>query len=89
MNPERRAMFVVLGVSLTLPFALPAQAYLDPSTGTMILQVVLGGIAGLIITAKLYWSRVKQFLGLSSGDDTSDKNVKSDDASQNEPGTYS
>jgi hypothetical protein len=37
----------------------PAQAYLDPGTGSMILQVVLGGIAGIAILGKLFWNRFK------------------------------
>ena len=36
-----------------------AYAYLDPGTGSMILQLLLGGIAGIIIVLKLYWQRVK------------------------------
>ena len=45
------------------PF-LEAWAYLDPGTGSMILQLLLGGIAGAILIAKLYWRR---FLNLFKG----------------------
>ena len=37
----------------------PAHSYLDPGTGSMILQVVLGGIAGMAILGKLFWNRFK------------------------------
>ena len=33
-------------------------AYLDPGTGSVILQAILGGVAGLALTAKLWWGRV-------------------------------
>jgi predicted lipid-binding transport protein (Tim44 family) len=33
----------------------PAYAYLDPGTGSMILQLLLGGVAGVLIIGKLYW----------------------------------
>jgi hypothetical protein len=33
------------------------QAYLDPGTGSMVLQLVLGGVVGLLAIAKLYWRR--------------------------------
>lgn len=36
----------------------PAFAYLDPGSGSMILQLLLGGIAGGIMMVKLYWERV-------------------------------
>ena len=39
----------------------PVHAYLDPGTGSMILQVVLGGIAGMAILGKLFWNRFKAF----------------------------
>jgi hypothetical protein len=46
----------------------PAHAYLDPGTGSMMLQVLLGGIAATAVLAKLFWHRVLQFLGLRSRD---------------------
>lgn len=51
-------MFVlVFGLELTNP----ALAYLDPGTGSMMLQLLLGGIAGALVIGKLYWQRVKDF----------------------------
>ena len=44
---------------ITVCFSNPAHAYLDPGTGSMILQLLLGGVAGLLIIAKLYWHRFK------------------------------
>jgi hypothetical protein len=41
-----------------------AWAYLDPGTGSMILQVLLGGVAGLLLAGKLYWHRILTVLGL-------------------------
>jgi len=32
--------------------------YLDPGTGSVILQALLGGVAALAVTAKLWWHRV-------------------------------
>lgn len=39
-----------------------AFAYLDPGTGSMLLQLLLGGIAGALMIVKLYWARLKDFL---------------------------
>lgn len=39
-----------------------AHAYLDPGTGSMLLQVILGGIAGLLVAGKLFWNRILTFL---------------------------
>ncbi len=43
--------------------APPAHAYLDPGTGSMLLQLLLGGVAGVLVVGKLYWHRVKAFFG--------------------------
>jgi hypothetical protein len=37
-------------------------AYLDPGSGSMILQIIAGGLAAVAVTAKLYWGRVLRFL---------------------------
>ncbi len=46
----------------------------------MILQIILGGIAGIAITAKLYWTQVKKFLGLSIDDAAVDESAANPNA---------
>ena len=41
-----------------------AHAYLDPGTGSIILQVLLGGLAGLALAGKLFWHRLLSLLGI-------------------------
>lgn len=53
-------LFVLLG-----SFAAPAFAYLDPGTGSMLLQVILGGIAAIGVALKLYWHKLRAVLGLA------------------------
>jgi hypothetical protein len=38
------------------------QAYLDPGTGSIALQLLLGGIVAAIATVRMYWSRIKAFV---------------------------
>ena len=45
-----------------------AHAYLDPGTGSMILQVLLGGVAGLALVGKLYWHKLLSLFGLRKED---------------------
>ena len=33
-------------------------AYLDPGTGSMLVQLLVGGAAAVAVTAKLYWHRI-------------------------------
>ena len=47
-----------LVVVALLALERPAAAYLDPGTGSMLLQVLLGGVAAVGVIARLYWRRV-------------------------------
>jgi len=53
-----RIIFVI-GVA-TLWFSSPAYAYLNPGLGSIFLQMLLGGLAGLAIVLKLYWGQVRK-----------------------------
>jgi hypothetical protein len=40
-----------------------AHAYLDPGTGSLLLQVLLGGVAGLVVAVRLYWHKLLSWSG--------------------------
>jgi hypothetical protein len=40
-----------------------SHAYLDPGTGSLILQVLLGGVAGVALAGKLYWQKLMSLFG--------------------------
>lgn len=44
-----------------LSFAPGAYAYLDPSTGSMILSAIVGIFATLTLAIKTYWYKLKSF----------------------------
>lgn len=48
------SMFILCGV-----FVSDANAYIDPGAGSALLQLILGGLAGIGVVVKLYWDRVK------------------------------
>ncbi len=50
-----------------------AFAYLDPGTGSMLLQVILGGVAAVGVAVKLYWHKIRVALRLSRKTDTEDE----------------
>jgi len=58
---------VVLTIA-ALGFTQPAFAYLDPSTGSMILSAILGIFASLGLALKTYWYRIKNFFGGSKAE---------------------
>jgi hypothetical protein len=40
----------------------PVHAYLDPGTGSVALQFILGGMVALLATVRVYWDRLKSFV---------------------------
>lgn len=49
-----------------------AFAYLDPGTGSMLLQVILGGIAAVGVAIKLYWHKLRASFGMPKKEQTED-----------------
>jgi hypothetical protein len=46
----------------------PAYAYLDPGSGSMLLQLLLGGVAGIAMVFKLYWERIRSVFSRGNTD---------------------
>ncbi len=62
------ATFAVLSLN-----AIPAYAYLDPGTGSLIIQSIIGAVAAVGVTMKLYWHKIKLlFSGKQSSESQED-----------------
>lgn len=61
------AVFVIV-VWLVLVCARPAYAYLDPGSGGMMIQLLLGGFAGAAVLVRLYWRQLLVRVGLRKSD---------------------
>jgi hypothetical protein len=46
---------------LLLCSSLPAYAYIDPGSGSLLIQAIVGAIAAVGVTLKLYWHKLKVF----------------------------
>lgn len=64
----------VRGLTVLFAFALssalvaqPALAYVDPAASSLILQVVLGGIAGLGVLLRLFRGRIRRWVRREPG----------------------
>lgn len=55
-------VFRVLPMVFVLLLSTPAYAYIDPGTGSILLQALMGIAAVVFITVKTYWARIKVFL---------------------------
>ena len=65
LSGERRSSSISLSIFVVLSIlCVPskAYAYIDPGTGSMILQSLIAGLMGVLFTIKIYWTRIKNFL---------------------------
>lgn len=59
MTTRRKRQWRVL-LALLL-YSGMAHAYLDPSTGSMVISAIVGLFASLVLAIKTYWYRIKSF----------------------------
>ena len=55
----------VFAVWVLFVWASPAYAYVDPGSGGMLVQLLLGGVAGVAVIVRLYWRRFLKAIGLN------------------------
>lgn len=71
MNLRRIVLIVASSCWVLLFSERPAHAYIDPGSGSLLLQAILGGLAGLAVLVKMYWHRLTaRFLDRSDGDES-------------------
>jgi hypothetical protein len=49
-----------------------AFAYLDPASGSLLLQLILGGAAGAAVAVRLFWRRIVGLLSHRNSDQRQD-----------------
>ncbi|MFY0644761.1 MAG: hypothetical protein JXR19_09880 [Bacteroidia bacterium] len=57
MNSKKVLLFLILSISI-VPSTF---AYLDPGSGSYIVQMIIAGILGGFYALKLYWVRIMNF----------------------------
>jgi hypothetical protein len=60
MQQHRLSRFTLIGLAaLLLSFSPIASAYLDPSTGSMVVSAIVGIFASIALALKTYWYKIK------------------------------
>lgn len=68
-NPD---VIILFSLALMLLLVSPgAFAYLDPSTGSMVVSAIVGIIASIALALKTYWYRIKGFFRRDGRKDSS------------------
>ncbi len=59
-RPNQSRLILVIMITLLL-MPVSALAYLDPTTGSMLISAIVGLFASLVLAIKTYWYRIKTF----------------------------
>ena len=84
-TPSNRKWRVATGMSLmALLYAAPSYAYLDPGTGSILVQSILAGIAVAVGAVRLYWYRIKAFFTGAPTSQDGEQELERDSDAQSE-----
>lgn len=61
-------IFIMMVAILMIVLSRDAHAYLDPGTGSYMLQIIIAGIVSVLFSLKMFWRRIVNFFtGLFKG----------------------
>lgn len=70
----KKSRFSLVALICLVVLPINAFAYLDPGTGSAVLQGILGALAAIVVVLKLYWHRFLRMLGLRKDSVKKDSN---------------
>ena len=73
----RTRLTLFLAISL-LCFVPTADAYLDPGSGSFIIQMIIASVAGAAYALKMYWNRIKAYVRGGSVEQDPDQELDHD-----------
>jgi hypothetical protein len=54
-------------------------AYIDPGAGSFMIQALVAALAGVAVTLRMYWGKIKLMLGITSSDEDDEDSARDDD----------
>lgn len=54
---------------MSLLVITPANAYIDPGTGSVVFQAIIAGALATAVGVKVFWQRIRSFFSSSKGND--------------------
>ncbi len=66
----------LVGAVSFLTYIEPAYAYLDPGTGSILLQGLIAAVAGGLVAIRVYWAKIRSLLGLKNAISIAFKSVQ-------------
>lgn len=63
---------ILMSIFFVLVVVNQSYAYIDPGTGSMLVQAVLAAIAAVSVSIGIFWRRIRSFLGRLFGRNKND-----------------
>lgn len=63
-------LFSSILLSINMAPAREVLHYLDPGSGSFLIQLLFGALVGSLVVLKSYWSKIREFFNKNSNDDT-------------------
>ena len=80
MNRSKKWLqFTLIGMLGLIFFPQSVHAYLDPGTGSYLVQIILASIAAALLTFKMFWTKIKSLFSKTSPSPDLDPKRKIDD----------
>ena len=61
MKAQFKVIILLIALFLQIIFTNPAHAYIDPGTGSMIVQAVIAAVAAVSVSIGIFWRRIRSF----------------------------
>ena len=78
-------MSILMTLLLSVPFseAMKPELYLDPGSGSFIIQIAIGFIVGAVVVMKTYWARIRGFFAKDTAVSTPETPAKEESSQEN------
>jgi len=63
MKRSKLRTTLIMPALLYLPFHQVLHAYIDPGTGSIVLQALIGAFAAVLVAIGMFWKQIKAFVG--------------------------
>jgi RsiW-degrading membrane proteinase PrsW (M82 family) len=77
---KKSVVFVGMLLYVFLLLPVNVHAYLDMGTGSMILQLLVAGLAGAVVFLRVFWTRIKNIFSHNKKENPADINNNIDSA---------
>lgn len=71
MSRNALSLLIVFALLVVIPSS-QAHAYLDPGSGSLIIQILVAGLLGLVVAVRVFWSSILSFFGLKGSDENNE-----------------